>query len=288
MIAFFISTLLLGICFLPLSLGVYLSLKIYSVPDITTDGSFVLGACISAVLIESGYPPMLVLPIILAAGFVAGTFTGVIHTKLGVNALLSGIIVMTALYSINLAIMGKPNVALMNHQGMFGDPSYLGDSLKNILLLVSLVTLFFMFFLFLLKTDYGLSMRATGSNELMARAYGINTNLNKITGLGFANGLSALSGFLMVQIQGFADINMGIGIVISGLASVMIADKITPKKIGFSISLELIFLVLGTLLYRAIISISLLSGIASVYIKLLTSILVLAVLFIPSRKPKTI
>jgi|LakMenEpi03Aug12_release.lakeMendotaPanAssembly.Ray.scaffolds.fasta_scaffold16509_7 putative ABC transport system permease protein len=288
MIAFFISSLLLGVCFLPLSLGVYLSLKIYSVPDITTDGSFVLGACISAVLIEGGFTPLLVLPIILFAGFLAGTFTGLIHTKLSVNALLSGIIVMTALFSINLAIMGKPNISLMNHEGLLGDPAYLAESWKNIAILLSLVAAFFLLFFYLLRTDFGLSMRATGSNELMARTYGINTSLNKIIGLGFANGLSALSGFLMVQIQGFADINMGIGIVIIGLASVMIADKIKPNQIRFSVSSELLFLIVGTLVYRLIISLSLLSGIPSEYIKLLTAILVLSVLFIPSGKSKKV
>jgi putative ABC transport system permease protein len=122
----------------------------------------------------------------------------------------------------------------------------------------------------------------------MARTYGINTSLNKIIGLGFANGLSALSGFLMVQIQGFADINMGIGIVIIGLASVMIADKIKPNQIRFSVSSELLFLIVGTLVYRLIISLSLLSGIPSEYIKLLTAILVLSVLFIPSGKSKKV
>jgi putative tryptophan/tyrosine transport system permease protein len=288
MMPFFISALILGVSFLPLSLGVYLSLKVYSVPDITTDGSFVLGASLSAVLIEGGVSPLLVIPIILFAGFLSGVCTGLIHTKLGVNALLSGIIIMTALFSINLAILGKPNLSLMNYEGLFGDPSYMSESPTNIILLIGIVTGIYLLFGYLLKTDYGLSMRATGSNETMAKVYGINTITNKVAGLGFANGLSALSGFLLVQIQGFADVNMGVGIVISGLASVMIADKLTPVKFNFSVSTELIFLIVGTMVYRLIISCSLLSGIPSGYMKLLTAFLVLSVLFIPSKKNKFI
>lgn len=284
MSSFLFSSLILALAFLPLSLGVYLSLKIYEVPDITTDGSFVLGACTGAVLIESGVPPGLALPLVLITGFLAGICTGLIHTKMKVNALLSGIIVMTALFSVNLSILGKPNLSLNAHEGLFGDPALLNEQPQNFLLLCGIVLLLYLIFYFLLQTDYGLSMRATGSNETMAKAYGINTTANKISGLGIANGLSAMSGFLILQIQGFADVNMGIGIVIAGLASVMIADKLTPLNYRFSIALELGLLIIGTLLYRLIISMAVFSGIPSTYVKLLTSGLVLAVLLIGMKK----
>lgn len=281
---FFISTLLLGIALLPLSLGVYLSLKVYQVPDITTDGSYVLGACSGAVLIESGISPLLVIPVILLAGFCSGIITGIIHTKIKVNALLSGIIVMTGLFSVNLAILGKPNLSLIQHEGLFGDPSILTDNLKAVALLIGICLTIYLLFYYLLRTDYGLSMRATGSNEDMAKNYGINTSANKITGLGFANALSAMSGFLMLQIQGFSDVNMGIGIVIAGLASVMIADKLIPQKNNYSLVIELSMLIVGTLIYRFIISLAIFSGIPSTYIKLLTSVLVLMVLLVPSKR----
>jgi len=284
MSSFILSTIVLSLAFLPLSLGVFLSLKIYTVPDITTDGSFVLGGCVSAILIDSGLTPMLALPIAIIFGFFSGVATGAIHTKLKVNALLSGIIVMTALFSINLSILGKPNLTLDTNAGLFGDPSTINLSLEKIFVLAFIVLFVFLFFSLLLKTDYGLSMRATGSNETMAETFGIHTDKNKIIGLGFANGLSAMSGFLFVQIQGFADINMGIGIVIAGLASVMIADKITPSTNKFSISSELIFLIIGTFIYRFLISISLYSGIPSSLMKLLTAVLVLGVLMIPVKK----
>ena len=210
-----------------MGLGIFISLRIFNIPDITTDGSYTLGGVITAVMLTGGFHPLFVLPVAAVGGAIAGIASGLIHTKLKVNPLLAGILVMTALYSVNLSIMGRSNLPLMDTGSiftMFGNFS--NEATATWIVLISITCIISLKLIWLFKTDFGIAMRATGSNEQMVRSLGMNTNAMKILGLASANALTALSGYLLVQYQGFADINMGIGIVISGLAAVMMGEAL--------------------------------------------------------------
>jgi putative ABC transport system permease protein len=258
-------------------------MRIFNIPDITTDGSFTLGGAITAVmLMNDASLPVIVLSV-FAAGAAAGSLTGFIHTKLKVNALLAGILVMTALYSVNLSIMGRSNIPLMNGKNIFESMHVFQNLLtQQLFVLVLFSVLLWLLLSRLLATDFGLSMRATGNNENMIRALGVNTDRMKITGIALANGLIALSGFLVTQIQGFADINMGIGIVILGLGSVMIGEismTLFPRaKIGW----HLLAAIIGSIIFRFILAFALSLGIDALYLKLVVAVFVLIVISIPN------
>ncbi len=282
---FYLTAVLLGLGFASLALGIFISMRIFNIPDITTDGSFTLGGAVSAVLLSQHVS----MPVIFAAAFLsgvlAGTATGIIHTRLKVNALLAGILVMTALYSVNLAIMGRSNIPLIDMPTIFSVMSFISDEVAQ----QAFVLVFFVFLLWqlmgwMLKTDFGLAMRATGNNESMIRALGVNTNRMKILGLGLANGLTALSGFLIIQIQGFADINMGIGVVILGLGSVMIGEIFSKAFRVRSILIQLLAVVAGSIIFRLILAFALSIGIDPLYLKLVVAVFVLLVVSIPNLK----
>lgn len=286
--SFYLSAIILGLGFASLALGIFISMRIFNIPDITTDGSFTLGGVVAAVLIADGQDPFLALPIAFLAGAFAGAFTGIIHTRLKVNALLAGILVMTALYSINLAIMGRSNLPLINYPTIFSSSTFFGtESLQQFTLLAIIILSIFALLLWLLKTDFGLAMRATGNNEKMIRALGVNTDVMKIFGIALANGLTAISGFLITQIQGFADINMGIGIVIIGLGSVMIGQILFSRKGNEKLILQLAGVIVGSIIFRMILAFALSIGIDAIYLKLVVAVFVLAVVSIPSLKSKT-
>jgi putative ABC transport system permease protein len=279
---FYLTALLQGLCFSAIALGIYISMKIFNIPDITTDGSYTLGAVVTAKLLTHGQPVYLILPTVIVAGALAGALTGLIHTKLKVNALLAGILVMTALYSVNLTLMGRSNIPLINTSSIFTLINISDDLNHNtfwiLLVFVVLVTLLIGY---LLKTDFGIAMRATGNSESMIRSLGVNTDRMKITGLALANALTALSGFLITQFQGFADINMGIGIVIVGLGSVIIAEtlinwfKITP------VWLTLILVLLGAVIFQFVLAITLSIGVNPNLLKVVTAIFVLLIVSLP-------
>ncbi len=214
--------------------------------------------------------PGAVLPVVLVAGALAGIATGLIHTQLKLHPLLAGILVMTSLYSINLFIMARPNIPLINEANIFNE----NISFNMLLTLVFSIVLLLLL-CWLLKTDFGIAMRATGSNELMVKAMGINTNFMKVAGLAIANALTALSGYMMVQYQGFADINMGIGIVIAGLAAVILGESFAVFFKSTSILTSLITVLLGSVLFRLLLAFALLAGVPPQMLKLLTAILVL-------------
>lgn len=283
--SFYLSAVLLGLGFSALAMGIFISMRIFNIPDITTDGSFTLGAAITAVMISSGFAPWLCMPVVFLAGMLAGFCTGLIHTKLKVNALLAGILVMTALYSVNLAIMGRSNIPLINTSSIF-DSAYLYMSKVSSQLFILFIFCMIIWILLslLLKTDFGLAMRATGNNEQMIRSLGVNPQSMKVLGIGLANGLIALSGFLITQVQGFADINMGIGIVILGLGSVMIAEIILNLFKTRSVSLHLFGVIGGSVLFRLILAFALTIGIDALYLKLVVAIFVLIVISIPNLK----
>lgn len=283
--SFYLTAILLGLGFSALAIGIFISLKIFNIPDITTDGSFTLGGVVTAVSLSSGISPLLTLPFAFVAGFIAGIFTGIIHTVLKVNALLSGILVMTALFSINLAVLGRSNLPLINLPTIYSAFPFS----NNLTITQFYLTLFFialiLFFIYrLMKTDFGLAMRATGNNEQMVRACGVNSDRMKIFGLGLANGLTALSGYFITQIQGFADINMGIGIVILGLGSVMIGNILATAINKKSILFQLIGVVIGSIIFRIILAFALTIGIDAIYLKLIVAIFVLVIVSIPNFK----
>jgi putative ABC transport system permease protein len=279
---FYAVALLLGMAYVPLALGVYLSAKVFNIPDITTDGSYTLGAAVFAVMLLKPINPLVATLLVIPAGALAGALTGIIHTKLKINALLAGILVMTALYSVNLLVMRRSNIPLIGVQGLFtdvGNPDYL---FHNILLALAVVSIITLLLIWLLKTDFGLVMRAAGSNENMIEANGVNANRIKIIGLAVSNALVALSGCLVTQIQGYADISMGIGIVIAGLASVMMGEAASQKFKQSAVVLPVLMVVVAAVVFRLCIALILALGIEQVYVKLFSAVLVL--LFISLTK----
>ncbi len=281
---FYLTAILLGLGFSCLAIGIYLSLRIFNIPDITTDGSFTLGGAVTAIMLIDGTHPLLIIPVVFLAGALAGVATAFIHTRLRVNALLAGILVMTALYSVNLALMQRSNLPLIGTQSIFFLIGGLSE-LQSQLIILSAITLIVIFlFSRILRTDFGLAMRATGNNETMIRALGVNTGRMKITGLGLANGMTAMSGYLIAQLQGFADINMGIGIVILGLGSVMIGEILFSGFKKNTVGLSLISVAAGAIVFRLLLAFALSLGIDALYLKLIVALLVLIVVSIPALK----
>ena len=278
--SFYISAIILGLGFSLLALGIFLSLRVFNFPDITTDGSFTLGGAVTAIMLISGFHPLAAFVSAMLAGAVAGMCTGIIHAKLKVNPLLAGILMMTALYSVNLAVMGRSNIPLVEQKKIF---EIANMNQFSTMLLFTIV--FWILLSLLLKTDFGLAMRATGNNEQMIRALGVNTDRMKITGLAVSNSLTALSGYLIVQYQGFADINMGIGIVILGLGSVMIGEIFTRYSVT-NIFIRLAAIIAGSILFRLVLAAALGSGVDAGYLKLVVSLIVLAVVGIPNLLKK--
>ena len=278
--SFYTSAIILGLGFSLLALGIFLSLRVFNFPDITTDGSFTLGGAVTAVMLVSGYHPLVTLFVSMIFGAVAGMCTGIIHAKLKVNPLLAGILMMTALYSVNLAIMGRSNIPLIEQKKIF-DTVNMNEF--GTMLLFAIV--FWLLLSLVLKTDFGLAMRATGNNEQMIRALGVNTDRMKITGLAVSNSLTALSGYLITQYQGFADINMGIGIVILGLGSVMIGEIFVRHSVT-NIFIRLAAIIGGSILFRLVLAAALASGIDAAYLKLVVALIVLAVVGIPNLLKK--
>ncbi|ACF14568.1 inner-membrane translocator [Chloroherpeton thalassium ATCC 35110] len=278
----------LGLCYGFLAMGVFITMRIYNFPDITADGSLTLGASVSSALLVMGFNPYLAVASSMLAGFIAGALTGTIHTKFKVNGLLSGILVTTGLYSINLHIMGRSNVPLIQVESVLTPFESLFSESRWVAALVyfSLVAIFVHFLLSLLfKTDFGLSMRATGDNETMIAAQGVNTNVMKIVGIGLSNAIIALSGSLVSQYQGFADISMGIGIIVFGLASVIIGESIlSVMQKRPSISALMASAILGAIIFRILVAIALMIGLNPIDLKLITALFVLLAVALPQIK----
>jgi putative ABC transport system permease protein len=284
---FYLAALMLGLCLSTMSLGIFISLNIFRIPDITTDGSYTLGAVVTAILLTHHWPLSLAIPITLLSGALAGCMTGIIHTKLKIDALLSGILVMTALYSINLSLLGRSNLPLINVSNIFSEVRISTNELYN-QLSVSLVFLIFLIIIlaYLLRTDFGIAMRATGNSASMSRALGINNDNMKIIGLSIANSLTALAGFLVAQYQNFTDINMGIGIVIVGLGSVMIGDSLIRWLNIRAIWLQLLLIAGGTLIFQFVLAFTLTMGVNPNLLKLVTALFVLFIVGIPGLRLK--
>jgi len=279
---FYLSALLQGLCLSAIALGIFISMKIFNIPDITTDGSYTLGGVVTAKMLVLHQPVFVTLPVVIVAGSLAGALTGLIHTKLKINALLAGILVMTALYSVNLTLMGRSNIPLINTSSIFTLLNISADPNHNTFwILLVFVVAVALIIGYLLKTDFGIAMRATGNSETMIRALGVNTDRMKITGLALANALTALSGFLITQFQGFADINMGIGIVIVGLGSVIIAETLINWLRITSVWLSLVFVLSGAIIFQFVLAFTLNLGVNPNLLKIVTAVFVLLIVSLP-------
>lgn len=271
-----------------MTMGVYITYKVLDYADLTVDGSFATGGAVTAILIVNGMNPFLSILFALLAGFAAGLITGVLHTKLKIPAILSGILSQLALYSINIIIMGKANTPLL------GVPTAvtrvkqwvpaLSDNTIALLLGMAATLVIIAALYWLFGTELGCCVRATGNNEFMVRALGGNTDAMKIFGLMLSNGLVALSGALVAQTQGYADVGMGIGAIVIGLASVIIGEVLMGKR--FSFAYKLLSVVVGSVVYRIIIAVVLRFGMKSTNLKLLTAVIVAIALSVPVMKKK--
>lgn len=269
-----------GLVFGIMALGVYITFKVLDFPDLTVDGSFPLGAAVASILIFNGGNPFFALLLAAAAGMVAGYITGFLNTRGKITGLLAGILTMTALYSINLRVMGRSNVTLLNAKTIFTYIEDWGIPRQWVFMTAFVIATVIIKILLdsFLKTQLGFALRATGNNPGMARALGVNTDAMKMLGLSISNGLVALSGGLVAQYQGFSDIGMGVGTIVAGLASVIIGEMIMGEKnVGFATFSAL----LGSFIYRLSIGIALRLGFAATDLKLLTTILVIIALGTP-------
>lgn len=296
-----LSAWTIGLLLALLALGIYISYRVFAFPDITADGSITFGAAVAAAMLTHGVHPLLASAAAFLAGSVAGACTGVLHTRFKINQLLSGILVMTALYSINLHVMGKSNLPLLSARTLSTYAETLGHRISggetaNVLgwivgardlgslLLAAVIVLAFALTVYLfLRTNLGSAMRAAGDNAQMIRALGVNVENMIILGLAISNGLVAFAGALLAQYQGFADVQMGIGMVVWGLASVIIGRALVGSD---SLGLALMGTVLGSVLFRLIIAVALRWGLNPNDLKLVTAIFVFVALVLPSQLEK--
>jgi putative tryptophan/tyrosine transport system permease protein len=291
-----LSAMTIGFILSLLALGVYISFKIFEFPDITAEGTITTGAAVAAVLLVHKWQPLTAMGMAMIAGAVAGLITGMLAMKFKINRLLSGILTMTALYSVNLRIMEKSNIPLMNEHTLvteadewgkrvFGAPNVMiwgwdvpARDAMLVLMVPVLIALVAVVLFWFFRTNVGTAMRATGDNAQMIRALGTDDALMVILGLALSNSLIALSGALLAQYQGFADVQMGIGMVVWGLASVIIGEALVgTRKLGYAI----VGSVMGSILFRLLVAVALRWGLNPNDLKLITAAFVFAALILP-------
>jgi putative tryptophan/tyrosine transport system permease protein len=297
-----IGSTTIGLILALLALGIFISFRIFEFPDITAEGSFTFGAATASSLIVVGVNPLLACMVAFIAGMIAGTATGIIHTRFNINPLLAGILVMTALYSVNLHVMGKSNIPLLSETTVFtwienlsaavsgpdGKTMIIGWEVASkdlwVLLFCFLsIVVFCLVLWWFFKTNIGTAMRATGDNAQMIRALGVNTKVLIIAGIALSNGFIALAGAMLAQYQGFADVQMGLGMMVWGLASVIIGEAIiNDNSIGFII----IGAVLGSVLFRLLVAIALRWGLNPNDLKIITALFVFIALILPGLMKK--
>lgn len=279
-----------GLIYGLMALGVYISFRVLAFPDLSVDGTFPLGAAVAATLIISGWDPFLASLVAAGAGMVAGAFTGILSTKFRIQGLLAGVLTMIMLYSINLRIMGRPNLPLLGRPSALstavealGLPRTWGLVVVAALLALGIKLILDLFF----HTELGSAMRATGDNPHMVQAFGVNPETMVILGLALANGLVALSGALVAQYSGFADVGMGVGTIVAGLASVIVGEMILRPRGVFWATVAVL---LGSSLYRGAILVALrygsVLGFTASDLKLLTALVVLGALMAPAIRAR--
>ncbi len=273
-----VMCLQLGLIYGVVAIGIYLTFRIIDFPDLTCDGSFVLGAAMSAVLIKYGYNPYFALVCSVGAGSLAGTLTGILHTSFKITNLLSGILVAYMLYSINLDVMGGlPNIALIKNVTIF-------TNINPLVMLFVICGLVCAAISYLLSTDFGLALQSIGQNKRMAMNGGIRIEHMTIIGLTLSNGLIGLGGGLFCQHEGFSDITQGLGTVIVGLAGVMIGEKLLPFRSPIMVILSCLF---GSIIYRLVIACALHAewlGLQTKDLNLITGIMIVCVMLIPMKR----
>ena len=272
-----------GLAYGLVAIGIVITFRILAFPDLTVDGSFPLGAAVVARLIMEGVPPIYGIIMAIILGFLAGCCTGLLNTKLKINSLLAGILMMTILYSVNLRIMGRSNIQLLTVSTLLTPLENLDvNRFIPIIAFFFVVTLCIKFLTdMFLHTQLGFAMRATGDNEQMIRTLGVNTDSMTVLGLGISNAFVALSGALVSQDQGFADVGMGIGMIVAGLASIIIGEALFGKKTVRRMTLAA---VVGSIIYKFIISAGLRMGLAPTDLKMATGVMVILALGIPALK----
>ena len=272
-----------GLAYGLVAIGIVITFRILAFPDLTVDGSFPLGAAVVARLIMEGVPPIYGILMAIIIGFLAGCCTGLLNTKLKINSLLAGILMMTILYSVNLRIMGRSNIQLLTVHTLLTPLENLDvNRFIPIIAFFFVVTLCIKFLTdMFLHTQLGFAMRATGDNEQMIRTLGVNTDNMTVLGLGISNAFVALSGALVAQDQGFSDVGMGIGMIVAGLASIIIGEALFGKKTVQRMTLAA---VVGSILYKFIISAGLRMGLAPTDLKMATGVMVILALGIPALK----
>ncbi|MDE7319268.1 MAG: ABC transporter permease [Lachnospiraceae bacterium] len=272
-----------------MAIGVYITFRILDIADLTVDGTLCTGGAVCIMMMQSGQNVWISMAVALIAGMLAGMVTGLLHTFMGIPAILAGILTQLGLYSVNLKIMGKANQAinvdkfdlLVSLRYIKGVPFY-----KNTILIVALMIVVLIVFLYwFFGTELGCSLRATGCNDRMARAQGINTDFNRVLGLMISNGLVALSGALLGQYQGFADVNMGRGAIVIGLAAVIIGEAVFGKLFR-NFGLRLLAVALGSIIYYFVLQIVIWLGIDTDLLKLLSAAVVAVFLAIPTWKSR--
>ena len=292
-----LSAWTIGLILSLLSLGTYISFRVFHFPDITVDGSLTLGAAAGAIMIVNGHNPLVATAVGAISGALAGATTGVLNTRFGINKLLAGILTMTALYSINLHIMGKSNVPLLSSKSLItmtesaisrvvpretiniAGWEVARRDLSSLLLALFCAAVIGLVMYWFFRTNAGSAMRATGDNEQMIRALGVSVENMTIIGLALSNGLVALAGALLAQYQGFADVQMGIGTVVWGLASVIIGEALVASdSLGFTI----IGAIMGSVLFRLMVAIALRWGLDPNDLKLITAAFVFVALIVPA------
>jgi putative ABC transport system permease protein len=277
-----------GLVFGLVAIGVYLTLRVLAFPDLTVDGSYTLGGAVAAVLIVAGVNPFLASLAAIGAGLCAGFVTGLLNTKLRLPALLAGILMMVGLYSINLRVMSGANVSLLREVTIFNKVADLlglrsGSIAVSIIVALAIAVVVFFILNWFLRTEIGLSLRATGDNEQMVRALGGDTDKNILLGCSISNGLVALAGAVVAQGQRFADVGMGIGMIVMGLASVIIGEALFRPR---GVAGLLVAAVGGAFVYRLFITVALRLGMAPGDLKLITALLVVVALAIPYIRKK--
>ena len=260
-------------------LGVYIVFRLLDDFDLTVEGAFPLGAAVTAVAIHGGVAPIVALLLAVGAGAIAGLVTALIHTRLHVSLLLSGILTMTALFTVNLRIMGRPNLPLIRQVTLFSPLNQLSsgaESFFTILIFTGIVALVFGGLIYLLLTEFGLTLRATGVNRAMARSVGVSTDWIVIVALMISNSMSSLAGSIAAQDQGFADVQMGLGLILAGVASILIGSIVVPHS--NRVIRGVISVLIGTTLYRLVLVVALRFGLQPFDLKLFTALILIVAL----------
>jgi putative ABC transport system permease protein len=292
-----VGTFTIGFILSLLALGVFISFRIFAFPDITADGSVTLGASVAATLLIHGVTPPVASLAAFGTGVLAGACTGTLHTRFKINPLLSGILVMTALYSVNLHVMGSSNISLLGVNTLATQSERIGVklmrgatsldlagwdvSVRDTMVLAAIVLAVLLtgaLLYWFLRTNLGIAMRATGDNVQMIRALGVNDGNMIVFGIAISNGFVALSGALLAQYQGFADVGMGIGMVVWGLASVIIGEALVGTN---QLGLTIVGAVMGSVLFRLMVAVALRWGLSPNDLKLITAMFVFVALIVP-------